>query len=430
MTQVLIEESVLGWKEYELEVMRDRNDNVVIICSIENLDPMGVHTGDSITVAPAQTLTDREYQRMRDASPVIRADRRRDRRLATSSSPESRRPADGRHRDEPARQPLQRAGARRRAFPSPRSPRSWPSATAGRDAQRHHPQDAACFEPTIDYVVTKIPRLAVREVPRRRRHADHADEERRRGDGHRPHLQGIAAEGLRSLEVGRFGSAATPRTSGHAKQPTARRRSAKLSVAERRSASGTCATRSRAACGRRAKSTRLLTGIDPWFLDQILEIVETEDELPQCGGLEELTSELLREREAATASPIQLAHLLGVDARARPRAARGAASGRPSSGRYLCAEFEAYTPYFYSTYEREDETRPSEPGKADHDPRRRPEPDRPGHRVRLLLLPRQLRAPRDGHRVDHGQLATPRRSAPTTTPATCCSSSRSPPRTC
>ena len=129
--QVLLEESVLGWKEYEMEVMRDEDDNVVIICSIENFDPMGVHTGDSITVAPAQTLTDKEYQRMRDASLAVI----REIGVETGGSniqfaihPADR--PDGRHRDEPARQPLQRAGVEGdRLSRSPRSPPSWPSAT-------------------------------------------------------------------------------------------------------------------------------------------------------------------------------------------------------------------------------------------------------------------------------------------------------------
>ena len=122
---------MIGWKEYEMEVMRDRADNVVIVCSIENFDPMGVHTGDSITVAPAQTLTDKEYQRMRDASLAII----REIGVETGGSniqfavnPANR--ADDRHRDEPARQPLAAPWPPRRpAFRSPRSPPSWPSAT-------------------------------------------------------------------------------------------------------------------------------------------------------------------------------------------------------------------------------------------------------------------------------------------------------------
>ena len=129
--EVLIEESVIGWKEFELEVMRDRADNVVIICSIENFDPMGVHTGDSITVAPAQTLTDKEYQRMRDAAIAII----REIGVETGGSniQFAINPADGRMiviEMNPRVSPLERPGvARRPASPSPRSPPSWPSAT-------------------------------------------------------------------------------------------------------------------------------------------------------------------------------------------------------------------------------------------------------------------------------------------------------------
>ena len=130
-SEVLIEESVLGWKEFEMEVVRDKKDNCIIVCSIENVDPMGVHTGDSITIAPALTLTDKEYQIMRDAS-IARAarDRGGNRRLqrAVRGQPGGR--TAGHHRDEPARVALVRAWPRRRpASPSPRSPPSWRSAT-------------------------------------------------------------------------------------------------------------------------------------------------------------------------------------------------------------------------------------------------------------------------------------------------------------
>ena len=129
--EILVEESVIGWKEFELEVMRDCADNFVVICSIENIDPMGVHTGDSITVAPALTLTDKEYQRMRDAARrIIRPRRRRDRRLEHPVRDQSGERPDGRHRDEPARVALVGAGVEgHRASRSRRSPPSSRSAT-------------------------------------------------------------------------------------------------------------------------------------------------------------------------------------------------------------------------------------------------------------------------------------------------------------
>ena len=145
--QVLLEESVLGWKEYEMEVMRDADDNVVIICSIENFDPMGVHTGDSITVAPAQTLTDKEYQRMRDASLAVIREIGVDTggsNIQFAIHPQDR--ADGGHRDEPAREPLEGAGVEGHGLSHRQDRRQaggWIS--AARDAQRHHAGDDGLF---------------------------------------------------------------------------------------------------------------------------------------------------------------------------------------------------------------------------------------------------------------------------------------------
>ena len=171
MHQVLIEESVLGWKEYELEVMRDQADNVVVICSIENFDPMGVHTGDSITVAPAQTLTDREYQVMRDAARAII----REVGVETGGSniQFAVDPATGRHdgdRDEPARLAL--LGAREQGDRLP--DRQDRGAARGRLHLDEIPNDIthvtpASFEPTLDYVVVKIPRWAFEKFPARAR---------------------------------------------------------------------------------------------------------------------------------------------------------------------------------------------------------------------------------------------------------------------
>ena len=173
VSECLIEESVLGWKEYELEVVRDLNDNVIIVCSIENFDPMGVHTGDSITVAPAQTLTDREYQAMRDAAiAVIREIGVETGGSRTSSSPvnPAERPHD-RHRDEPARLPLlcALASARPPGFPiakiAARLAVGYTLDEIQNDITKATP---ACFEPTIDYVVVKIPKWQFEKFPWRR----------------------------------------------------------------------------------------------------------------------------------------------------------------------------------------------------------------------------------------------------------------------
>jgi carbamoyl-phosphate synthase large subunit len=175
-TEVLIEESVLGWKEYEMEVVRDTADNCIIICSIENVDPMGVHTGDSITVAPALTLTDKEYQIMRNASIAVL----REIGVETGGSNvqfavNPARWAPGGHRDEPARLALLGAGLEGHRLPDRQGRGQARRRLHARRARKRHHRGAtpASFEPTIDYVVTKIPRFRVREIPRHRAAADH-----------------------------------------------------------------------------------------------------------------------------------------------------------------------------------------------------------------------------------------------------------------
>ena len=143
VSEILIEESLLGWKEFEMEVMRDRKDNCVVICSIENFDPMGVHTGDSITVAPIQTLTDKEFQIMRDASfAVIRAVGRRDGRVQHPVRGEPGQRAHGDHRDEPARVALLGPGVQGHRLPHRQDRRqAGRRLPAGRDQERHHARD-------------------------------------------------------------------------------------------------------------------------------------------------------------------------------------------------------------------------------------------------------------------------------------------------
>ena len=197
ISEVLIEESIVGWKEYEMEVMRDVDDNVVIICSIENFDPMGVHTGDSITVAPAQTLTDKEYQRMRDASLAVI----REIGVETGGSniqfaidPDRR--ADDRDRDEPARQPLERAGFEGDRLSDRQDRRqAGRRLSAARIAQRHHPRDDGLLRADDRLRGDEDSAVRLRKIPRGRCPAHHADEERRRDDGDRPHVQGIVPKG-------------------------------------------------------------------------------------------------------------------------------------------------------------------------------------------------------------------------------------------
>ena len=196
--EVLLEESVIGWKEFELEVMRDRADNFVVICSIENVDAMGVHTGDSITVAPALTLTDKEYQRMRDVgAPHHPPRRRRDGRFEHPVRHQSRRRPDRRHRDEPAR--LAIVGARVEGNRlSDRQDRRKAGARlhARRDSERHHAPHARVVRADDRLRRRQGSTVGVREVPARRSDADDTDEVGGRGDGHRPHLQGSLHEGV------------------------------------------------------------------------------------------------------------------------------------------------------------------------------------------------------------------------------------------
>ena len=231
-TEVLIEESILGWKEYELEVMRDRADNVVIVCSIENLDPMGVHTGDSITVAPAMTLTDREYQRMRDvAIGIIRA-------VGVDTGgcniQFAINPADGRMIVIEMNPRVSRSSAlasKATGFPiakiAAKVAIGYTLDEIPNDITRETP---ASFEPTLDYVVVKVPRFAFEKFPAADSDPDHAHEECRRGHGSGPQLhrgpgQGAAIAGgpprsvpLRAADAVRWPSSLSrppaPRTAG------------------------------------------------------------------------------------------------------------------------------------------------------------------------------------------------------------------------
>jgi carbamoyl-phosphate synthase large subunit len=196
--ECLIEESVLGWKEYELEVMRDLADNVIIICSIENFDPMGVHTGDSITVAPAQTLTDREYQKMRDAAIAVM----REIGVETGGSNVqfAVNPIDGRMTVIEMNPRVSRSSAlasKATGFPiakiAAKLAVGYTLDEIPNDITRKTP---ACFEPTIDYVVVKIPKWQFEKFPGSDETLGPADEVRGRGDGHWPHLQGSPDESL------------------------------------------------------------------------------------------------------------------------------------------------------------------------------------------------------------------------------------------
>ena len=368
-TQVLIEESIIGWKEYEMEVMRDKDDNVVIICSIENFDPMGIHTGDSITVAPAQTLTDKEYQRMRDASLAVI----REIGVETGGSniqfaihPEHG--ADDRHRDESAREPLQRAGVEGDRF-SDREDRGQAGRrlSAARAAERHHARNDGLLRADDRLRGDESAAVRVREISRGRRHAHDADEERRRDDGHRQHVQGIVPEGAaRAGSPQRRLRLRPARPVGH--RPSSRAKQEIVAKLTKPGAERVWYLRYAFKSGMSVAKVYELTGIDPWFLDNLHEIVETEEALrktcgariAECGWRADCCAP-----PSGKASPIaQLARIFGTtEMDVRAERLRHGIRATFKSVDTCAAEFEAYTPYYYSTYEDEDEVPPKPPGK-------------------------------------------------------------------
>ncbi len=354
--QVLIEESIVGWKEYEMEVMRDVDDNVVIICSIENFDPMGVHTGDSITVAPAQTLTDKEYQRMRDASlAVIREigvetggsniqfaiDPKNGRMIVIEMNPRVSRSSA--------------LASKATGFPIAKI-----AAKLAVGYRLHElPNDitretTACFEPTIDYVVTKAPRFAFEKFP----DADDTLTTQMKSVGETMAIGSTFKESfqkaLRGLEVGSFGFGCDGIDLwGTDEQPDETEIRAKLS---RPGPQRVWYLRYAFKSGMTVEQIYELSGIDPWFLDNLLEIVETEEELRSCGGWEALSRERLRVAKRFGFSDRQLATIFGVDEMTVRRRRLGLGIRAVFKSVDTCAaEFEAYTPYYYSTYEEEDE---------------------------------------------------------------------------
>jgi carbamoyl-phosphate synthase large subunit len=359
VTEVLIEESIIGWKEYEMEVMRDKDDNVVIICSIENFDAMGVHTGDSITVAPAQTLTDKEYQRMRDASLAVI----REIGVETGGSniQFAIHPQTGRMIVIEMNPRVSRSSAlasKATGFPIAKIAaklavgyRLW---ELPNDITK---KTKACFEPTIDYVVTKMPRFAFEKFPE----ADATLTTQMKSVGETMAIGRTFRESLqkamRGLEVGAFGLGSDNRDLwGTPAQPDLDVIRARLSTpgAER-----IFHLRYALKAGMSLQEIHTLTNIDPWFLDHLAQIVEEEDRLRRIGSLDALTRDDLWQAKRNGFSDRQLAKIT-ASTELQVRARRLELSVRPvfKSVDTCAAEFEAYTPYYYSTYEVEDELPP------------------------------------------------------------------------
>ena len=356
VTEVLIEESIIGWKEYEMEVMRDMDDNVVIICSIENFDPMGVHTGDSITVAPAQTLTDKEYQRMRDAS----LDVIREIGVETGGSniQFAIHPDTGRMIVIEMNPRVSRSSAlasKATGFPIAKIAaklavgyRLW---ELPNDITR---KTKACFEPTIDYVVTKIPRFAFEKFPE----ASNTLMTQMKSVGETMAIGRTFKESfqkaLRGLEVGAFGFGCDSKDRwGTDLQPDEDDIRSKLA---RPNPDRIWYLRYAMKAGLSQEDIFEETNIDPWFLDHLKQIVEMEEHLAAIGELDKVDADLMRLAKQNGFSDRQLAKLLGSNEIAVRDYRKSLGIVATFKAVDTCAaEFEAYTPYYYSTYEQEDE---------------------------------------------------------------------------
>ncbi len=355
--QVLLEESVIGWKEYEMEVMRDADDNVVIICSIENFDPMGVHTGDSITVAPAQTLTDKEYQRMRDASMAVIREIGVD--TGGSNIQFALNPADGRMVVIEMNPRVSRSSAlasKATGFPiakiAAKLAVGYRLHELANDITR---ETKACFEPTIDYVVAKVPRFAFEKFPE----ADPKLTTQMKSVGETMAIGRTFKEAfqkaLRGLEVGAFGFGCDGKDLwGTPEQPAIEEVRSKLAVpGDQR----VWYLRYALKYGMTVEEIHELTFIDPWFLDNLVEIVQTEEEMRALGEFHSMDAATLRRVKQFGFSDRQIAFIFGVpETDVRRRRIELGVVATFKSVDTCAAEFEAYTPYYYSTYEDEDET--------------------------------------------------------------------------
>jgi carbamoyl-phosphate synthase large subunit len=344
--EVLLEESILGWKEFELELMRDRADNVVVVCSIENIDPMGVHTGDSVTVAPAMTLTDREYQRMRDtAIAIMRAvgvdtggcniqfavEPRTGRMVVIEMNPRVSRSSA--------------LASKATGFPiakiAARLAIGYTLDEIGNDITGQTP---ACFEPALDYVVVKVPRFAFEKFPGAdpalTTHMKSVGEVMAIGRSFPEALQ----KALRSLESnhGPFGWKDPPGDAASLLRDCGTPQDGRLAVVHQALRAGASVA-----------DVAAVTGIDPWFIDQILHVEEVAQRVAAVPALD---TETLRTAKGAGFSDAQVAELRGTTETV-VREIRWGLGVRPvyHAVDTCAAEFAARTPYLYSTYDDESE---------------------------------------------------------------------------
>ncbi len=382
ISEILVEESILGWKEYELEVMRDKNDNVVIVCSIENFDPMGVHTGDSITVAPAQTLTDKEYQRMRDAAIAII------REIGVETGGSNIQfavdPKTGRMVVIEMNPRVSRSSAlasKATGFPiakiAAKLAVGYMLDEIPNDITKETP---ACFEPTIDYCVVKIPRWTFEKFPE----ADETLTTQMKSVGEAMSIGRTFKEslqkGIRSMEIRRFGLgldrndkwlASRKQTPGKSKPAIKTKPDDSADVREesasefpipeeilRDKLENPCQgrlyyIRYAFKMGWTVEQINEITGIDPWFLQNIKELVEFEDELTKYEFPEDVPVEILRQAKSLGYSDVQLANVWNSTEQEIRRIRKEMGIEAVYKLVDTCAaEFEAYTPYYYSTYEK------------------------------------------------------------------------------
>ena len=353
-TEVLLEESILGWKEYELEVMRDHADNVVVVCSIENLDPMGVHTGDSITVAPALTLTDREYQRLRDIGIAVIREVGVD--TGGCNIQFAVNPVDGRIIVIEMNPRVSRSSAlasKATGFPiakiAAKMAIGYTLDEVPNDITRETP---ASFEPSLDYIVVKVPRFAFEKFPA----ADPTLTTTMKSVGEAMAIGRNFTEALQKALRSMERSGSTFHWDGDT--PTTEQARALLEEARTPTDGRIVTVQQALRGGLSVEEVHETTGIDPWFLDQMALVNEVAD---RVAAAPQLTPELLRLAKRHGFSDVQLASLRGMP-EAVVRGVRHALGVRPvyKTVDTCAAEFAAQTPYHYSSYDEETEVEPRE----------------------------------------------------------------------
>ena len=354
INQVLIEEGVIGWKEFELEVMRDLADNVVIICPIENVDAMGVHTGDSITVAPAQTLSDVEYQRLRDASIAII------REIGVETGGSNIQFAVHPNSNEFVAIEMNPRVSRSSSLASKAT--GFPIAKIAAKLAVGYTLDEipnditketpASFEPTIDYVVVKIPRFAFDKFPS----ANKTLGSQMKGVGEVMAIgrtfEEALQKALRALEIGRYGLGCD----GKDKTPSKDEIIEKLRT---QNAERVFYIRYAVKASFSVEEIHELTKIDRWFIHKIKNIVEMEEELKKVARtctIEDVPADIIREAKKIGFSDFQIAHIFGIrEEEVRKMRGRSRINAVFKMVDTCAAEFEAKTPYYYSSYEIEND---------------------------------------------------------------------------